>query len=209
MTSANPESFNWIRWVVSIVIPVLSGFVGVLIGAWLAGRQQREQLKLSFIEKQIKNFYSPLLGIRNEIQMLSELRQKISISADANWRKLCEEAQKRGDPEATRKLTEKRKEKFDRLINYDNRQLTESLLPLYHRMINIFRDNYYLAESRTRDYFRSLLEFVDIWDRWLDKSIPREVLKDLEHSEKTLKLLYDDLQKNHDELRAKLSKGKV
>lgn len=209
MADANPESLNLIRWVVSIVVPVLSGFVGVLIGAWLAGRQQREQRELFFIEKQIKNFYSPLLGIRNEIRMLSELRQKISISANANWRKLCEEAHKRGGSEATKKLTEERKEKFDRLIQYDNLQLTESLIPSYHRMITIFRDNYYLAERRTREYFRSLLEFVDIWDRWLDKSIPREVLKDLEHSEKTLNPLYDDLKETYNELRAKLSKGKA
>jgi len=110
---------------------------------------------------------------------------------------------------ATKKLTEDRKEKFDRSIQYDNRQLTESLLPSYHRMITIFRDNYYLAERPTSAYFRPLLEFIDIWDRWLDKSIPIEVLEDLEHSEDTLNPLYDNLKETHNELRAKLSKGKA
>lgn len=209
MTNVNPESFSWIRWAVSIGVPILSGFVGVIIGAWLTGRQQQEQRKLSFIEKQINNFYSPLLGIRNEIRMLSELHQKISSSANANWSKLIEKARKLGGAEATKKITEERKEKFDRLIQYDNRQLTERQLPSYHRMITIFRDNYYLAEPRTRDYLQYLLEFVDIWDRWLDKSIPKEVLKDLEHSEKTLNPFYDDLKETHNELRAKLSKGKA
>ena len=104
-----PETFNVIRWVVSIVVPALSGFIGVLLGAWLSGRNQREQHKLAFVEKQIEIFYSPLLGIRNEILMLSKLRVKISGSANDNWRKIIEAACKLGGPEATRKITEKRK----------------------------------------------------------------------------------------------------
>ena len=209
MTNVNPESFTCIRWVLSIVIPALSGFVGVLIGAWISGRQQKEQSKLSFIEKQIKNFYSPLLGIRNDIQIRSELREKISGLADNKWRDLVKKASKSNSPETKSKLIDERKDKFDKLIEFNNCQLTESLLPQYHRMITIFRDNYYLAEYRTRDFLRFLLEFVNIWDRWLDKSIPIEVLEDLEHDEKKLKPFYDDIKKTHDELRTKLSKGKA
>lgn len=42
----------------------------------------------------------------------------------------------------------------------------------------------------------------------IDKSLPKEVLEDLDHSENVLNPFYDDLKKTHDELRAKLSKGK-
>jgi len=72
-------------------------------------------------------------------------------------------------------------------------------------MAAIFRDNYYLAEKRTRKFFRPLIEFVDIWDRWLDKSIPHEVVEELGHGEKPLHPFYEDLEKTHDELRNKLA----
>jgi hypothetical protein len=114
-----------------------------------------------------------------------------------------------GGPEATRKITEKRKNKFDKLIEYNNVMLTKSLLPSYRRMITIFRDNYYLAEHTTRDYFQSLIEFVNLWDRWLDKSIPKEVIEDLDRGEKILEPFYNNLRETHEELRIKLSEGKA
>jgi hypothetical protein len=94
-------------------------------------------------------------------------------------------------------------------IEYDNNQLTEGLLPAYRRIVTIFRDNYYLAEERTCAHFRPLLEFVDIWDRWLDRSIPREVIEELGHNEKSLQALYTELEETHTTLRAKLSNGKA
>ena len=207
MADPNSGSLDILRWVISIAVPATAGFTGVLIGSWLANRQQREQRKLAFIEKQLKYFYSPLLGIRNEIRMLSELRLKISKSADANWRRLCEEARAAGGVETLQKVTDERREEFMGSIEYDNRQLTESLLPSYHRMVSIFRENYYLADQETREYFRPLLEFVDIWDRWLDKSIPYEVAEDLGHGEEPLHPFYEDLERKHDELRRKLVDG--
>lgn len=202
MIDNNPDSFKLIVWLVPIIIPVLAGFVGVFIGAWLMSKQQRKQQRLSFIEKQLKYFYSPLLGLRKEIFMLSDFREKISRIADAEWKELCE---KERNPDALRKLTEDRWEEFDKIIKYDNRQLTETLIPSYNKMVTIFRENYYLAEKQTLDYFQSLLEFVNIWDRWLDHSLPKEVNESLEQNEETLKPLYADIKKTHDELRTKLS----
>lgn len=209
MCANDPTSFEITRWIVSISVPAISGFIGVLIGSWLTRRHQREQRKLDFIEKQLRSFYSPLLGIRNEIRMLSELREKIRQSADHHWRKMCEEAREAGGPEYVKQVTDERRDVFMKSIEYNNKQLTESLLPAYRRMVAIFRDNYYLAEGRTSEHFRPLLEFVDIWDRWLERSIPHEVVEDLGHGEKSLQALYSELEKTHDELRVKLSSGKT
>ncbi len=209
MCDPNPTSFDLTRWIVSISVPAFSGLTGVLIGAWLTGRQQKEQRQLDFVEKQLRLFYSPLLGIRNEIRMLSELRQKISESAGRHWRNICEEARKAGGADYVKQITDERRAVFMNAIEYDNRQLRESLLPAYRRMVTIFRDNYYLAENNTREHFRPLLEFIDIWDRWLDRSIPHEVAEELEHGEKALYSLYADLEKTHNELRAKLRNGKA
>ena len=208
-----PEPANVINWtlLISSIVTVIAGLGGVWIGALLTSKQQKEQRKLAFIEKQLRYFYSPLLGIRKEIQMLSELQNKISKSADENWRKMCADARERSgdDVRSLRDEIDARKDEFMGIIKYSNRQLTERLLPSYRRMVSIFREYYYLADSSTCKHFCPLIEFVDIWDRYLDKSIPHEVGSDLGHSENTLNLFYKEIEELHDKLRMKLNNGKA
>lgn len=175
-----------------------------MLGAWLSGRRETRQRKLSFIEKQLHDFYSPLLGIRNEIHMRSQLRVRIHNTADAEWRRLCEEKSEIG-VEALQELTDKRGREFTEIIEYNNRQLKEALIPAYRKMVSLFRDNMWLAEPETKTYFESLLEFVELWERWLARSLPPEVIQALEHGEESLYPFYDHLQSKHDELREKLT----
>lgn len=186
----------------STLIPAVAGFLGVLVGAWLTGRRDRTQRKHSFIEKQLKEFYSPLLGIRSEIKMKSELRVKIQDTAGAVWRELCGEAQ---EAEELREFSNSRWPDFAKIIEYDNTQLDEELLPAYSRMLQIFRDNMWLAEPETRTYFGTLLEYNEIWNRWQRKTLPPEVLQRLNHGEEPLLPFYEHLQSKHDELQVKLS----
>ncbi len=60
------------RWGISIGIPAASGLIGVTLGAWLSARREIKQRQLAFVERQLRDFYSPLLGIRNEIRMRAE-----------------------------------------------------------------------------------------------------------------------------------------
>ena len=60
-------------------------------------------------------------------------------------------------------------------------------------MIEIFTTNMPLAEADTIKHFPALLEFVELWNRWIDGSLPVEVLGQLSHSEEKLFPLYDDL----------------
>ena len=96
--------------------------------------------------------------------MRSELRLKVQNKADSEWRRLCDESRAIG-VEALQWLTEKREEEFTRIIEYDNRQLREELIPAYRKMVNLFRDNMWLAESETKEYFGQLIEFVELWER--------------------------------------------
>lgn len=68
------------------------GLIGVVIGAgltaWFAVRRGREERRHAFVEKQLSELYSPMLGLRAEIQTLSELRVEIQDEADAAWRDL-------------------------------------------------------------------------------------------------------------------------
>ena len=71
------------------------------------------------------------------------------------------------------------------------------------------RENLWLADPDTREHYQHLLEFVELWDRWLAKSIPAEVIERLEHSEENLKPFYEHLKGRHDLLRTKIEQGKA
>jgi len=201
------QTVELMRWAISIGIPALSGLVGVVIGAWLTGRREQSQRRLAFVEKRLKDFYSPMLGLRNEIRMRGELRVQIHDAANAVWGELCADA--RGVVEALEELSRRRGPDFHKLIEYDNKQLEEELMPAYRRMGQLFRDNLWLADLDTRAHYQKLIEFVELWDRWLAKSIPWEVIERLGHSEESLKPFYDHLRQRHDALRARSEQGKA
>jgi len=205
MTSECEQSIGFLSW----GLPALTGLVGVFIGAFLSGRQTQKLRKQSYLEKQLNELYSPLLGLRKEIVMRGKLRVKIQSTADSTWRELCEEARKTGGPEATKKLTDQRYEEFGNIINYDNKVLEEQLLPAYKQMASVIRHNLWLAEAETSEYFQILLEFIDIWDRWLDNSMPGEVWEKLNHTEEKLQPFYEHLENTHKLLTEKLASGDI
>lgn len=217
MSDNLPESCNAtnLNWIVSYVIPAMSGLVGVLAGAWYTGYLQKQQAKLSFIEKQLKHLYSPLLGAINEITILNQIVTNISDSANTEWQEGCKEAREEArtdegiDYESIRVNRENRIKKYAKIIDYNNQQLIDSVLPSYHHMVSIFRENYYLADPNTCEYFYTLIEFVNLWDRWLKKTIPEEVLVNLNHNENRLFIFYKEVKKIHDVLRRKLENGKA
>jgi hypothetical protein len=56
------------------VLPILSalfGLSGVIVGAflssWLLSNRDRTQRKLNFIEKQLSEFYAPMVGLAAEV----------------------------------------------------------------------------------------------------------------------------------------------
>ena len=90
----------------------------------------------------------------------------------------------RGIAESLDELTREQEAKFTKIIDWDNTKLQEELLPAYRQMLDLFRENYWLAKPETRDHYPTLVEFVEVWNRWLDDALPREVLERLEHSKK-------------------------
>jgi len=195
-----------VRWATSIAIPAVSGLAGVVIGAWLSSRREVKQRKLAFLEKQLSTFYSPMLGLRNEVSSHGAFRLRVQNEADAAWRQLCTEIGNL-DVEARQRILNERAPEFTRIIEYDNTKLYEELLPAYRKMVELFRDCYWLAESETRVYYPELLEFVEVWNRWNDKALPPEVLKRLEHGEDNLAPFYAHIERMQDAIRKKLKDG--
>lgn len=208
MSLPTPEqqSFEIVRWAASIALPAIFGLVGVVVGALLTSRREVKQRKLAFLEKQLSMFYSPMLGLRNEISVHGTLRLRVQNEADAAWRQLCAETENL-DVEARQRVSSERGPEFKRIIEYDNAKLHEELLPAYRKMVELFRDFYWLAEPETRAYYPKLLEFVEIWNRWNDKALPPEVLRRLDHGEDNLAPLYLHVEQMHNAIREKLKDG--
>jgi len=68
------KTVDWIKDVIHQNFSAITGLLGVYLGAWLANRQSVIQKRLDFCEKQLRDLYSPLVGVRKEIQILSEFR---------------------------------------------------------------------------------------------------------------------------------------
>ena len=189
-----------------VVLPAASGLVGVLVGAWLSSRRDQSQRRLAFVEKQLAGFYSPMQGLREEIASTSGLRVQIQQNAERAWREVCAQVPK-ADHEALTRLRTGRAEEFNKIIEFDNDKLHKDLLPAYRRMANLFRENYWLAEKDTRVYYPAVLEFVEIWERWVAGALPVEVWRKLNHTEDNLAGFYRHIVESHDRLRSKLERG--
>jgi hypothetical protein len=203
---ADQNSLSLLQWGISVIVPAVSGLCGVAVGAFLTAWREKTNRHHEFLSKQLTDFYSPLLAIRKELKAMRDVELKISRAADSAWRRLCDGY--KGNPDGLRKVTDERHDAFAKIIEYNNEYLKKECIPSYHRMVDVFRKNIWLAESSTVAYFPYLLEFTDIWDRFLAGALPGEVIKELAHSEESLQPFYDELQKKHDELREKLAKGK-
>jgi len=187
-----------------VIIPSLITLLVGYLGYRYALAQLKEQKKIDFYIKQLKEFYSPLLGYRNEILAKSEVRLKIEKASDEAWREKCELLRRRNHNYEIKFEGDKEFEPYKKIIDYNNKQLKNDLIPKYRMMLKIFTDNYWLSEPETRKWYKELCEFIEIWNRSLKKTLPNEVVEKLSHSEKKLYGFYEDLEKQVERLRRKV-----
>ena len=74
----NPELLvDVVKWTLAPICTLLAGYIGVRYGL----KQIRIQKRIDFIERQLRELYSPLLAYQKEIRAKSELRLRISKAA--------------------------------------------------------------------------------------------------------------------------------
>src|SRR3990167_11550180 len=183
------EFFDTIKFIIPPLATLVAGYVGVRYGL----KQIKIEKHLEFIEKQLKEFYSPLLGRRKYIRAKSEFRLKVETISGRQWK------------ENAAKKIEQSVESVDKEIEYNNKQLNDEFLPMYREMLTIFKDNYWLAEPETRKFYNELVEYVEGWNRWKEKGVTTETMKEIGHSEGKLDPFYEELEKRADILRSELS----
>src|SRR5262245_42959353 len=123
------------HWAV-LVLPIAYTLLGVFVTAWLTGKRDNRERQRAFRERQLRDFYSPLLGLREDIRAKSELRIKVSGAANTTWRRLCAEARDTASPEEhLRRLMVEKDAQFGGIIDYNNEQFANEIMPAYRRMI--------------------------------------------------------------------------
>ena len=176
---------------VAFLLQMLSALVGAAIVYVFGVRNLSVQRRNAFIEKQLSEFYSPIAGCRKRIRAKSELREKISGAAKGSWQDLCA---RYSDAQQIRHNHEDLFAPYKSIIEYDNQQLRDELIPLYRKMLDVFTEKYWLADEDTRVYYQDFLEFVEIWERFLAEALPGEVIKKLDHTEENLRPFYEHVE---------------
>jgi hypothetical protein len=192
---------------VSLVVAIVgaaAALLGTSIGAIVTYSTQRRARAHEFRQQQLDRFYGPLAAMREQVKSLSELRVRISEASDVAWRLNVSGV----TPAAVERFRTESGPEFRRIIEDDNAQLIDVLLPTYDRMVRLFVARYWLAEPSTREHLPALIEFVELWRRWHVKALPLEVWERLDHREEKLYPLYNDLASHLDRIRSELAAGR-
>lgn len=185
----------------TLLLQMLSALVGAAIVYVFGIRKLSIELRNAFIEKQLSEFYSPIAGSRKRIRAKSELREKISDAANASWHEICA---RYSEDQQIMHNEETLFAPYKSVIEYDNQQFREELMPLYRKMLDVFTENYWLADADTRAYYQDFLEFVEIWERSLVEALPVDVMQKLGHTEETLFPFYKHIEQKLSALQAEI-----
>ena len=185
------------------MILAVSGLGGLFLWAWLSSCHEQRRQRRAFIERQVREFYSPLLNVRRQVSALCEVRGH--TAAEGVWAELCHAAGERGGRDALQRLSAEHSAVFEAVVHDKNDQWKKELLPCYKAMLQIFQEKMWLAEETTRERFQKLTVYVELWERGLNRAIPVEVIAWLNVREADLVPLYEDLEQTFRSLRAKLT----
>ena len=181
------------------LITLLAAVLGARAGYRFALRRFKFEKQLEFINRQVTEFYSPLVGCRTRIRASSELRVELSRGCNTAWRKICDE-----QPQPFLEH-EKHFEPFKKQIEDENQRFPKYLLPLYDQMVDIFTKNFWLAEDSTKEFYKPFCRYVELWHRFYDDAIPPRVLEEVTIDEKDLLPFYEKIENNLSHLRKELS----
>lgn len=178
-----------LKWAFAVIVAAISGLIGVVVGAWLTSRRENTNRRHAFLERQLREFYSPLLSLRTEIKVRMEL-----------WNEVCDQSDSLRD--SSQGLEDAN------LVSSEIHTLhVRELFGLANKMLSIFRDNLCLADLETRPLYETLLKYVWIWEKQLTQSLPSTITYVMDNRELEMKPFYDHLEGKHDELRQRLADG--
>ena len=186
------------------VISASAALLGVFVGGWMAALNGKKERRHALLMKKLEEFYGPFNGIRSRIRVKSELRPEISALLNKSWTQLIEQARPLGS-DYMKEVSDNHAPEYDRMTEYNNNQLISELLPAYKELLALLISKMHLAEASTYEHLPALIRFIEVWDRWLNKTLPVEVLNELGHTEKSLYPLYEDVERQFVKLQESLN----
>ena len=170
-------------WYVPLLNSIPSGLIGAGVVYYFGLRQRAKERRFAFLDRQLTEFYAPLAGLRKQIRATSELRLKVI------------------------NVTSFSAERTEATIDYHNKQFHEELMPKYREMLTLFTNKYHLADADTRAFYSPFLEYVEIWNMWLAKSLEPDVPSKLGHAEENVKPFYAHLEAKMQALQDEIARG--
>ncbi len=194
---------------VQTIVPAVSGLLGVGIGAWInayvTDKRERQKQRHDFQAKQIAELYGPLVALHHELQARAAIRDRI-IDTAVEVREQVIDAGRLVGREELRRLHADELPGYDAVANMPHQGFVDMLLPTYQAIRDLYREKLWLAEPDTRAHFPPLLEFVSLWEWYLDQKPPGRIMLGLKHSSKKLEPVFDHLHQEHERLRKDLSR---
>jgi hypothetical protein len=183
---------SWPGWTLAQSgISATAGLMGVFVGAMMTSLNQKKERKHAHIRQQLQEFYSPMLGMRQEIAAKEESRRKINEMVHTTIKE-----SKANDPSGVPRghyFPDERKALMG-LSAHDHKQWEEEILPLYGEMLKKFTSELWLAEPSTRAHYGELTNFVERWSRVQALTDAAEVAWRVDLSDENVNPLYDDLE---------------
>jgi hypothetical protein len=189
---------------VNPLISAAAGLGGVFLGGWLTNRREREKRRTDHIERQLSEFYGPLITLRKQLAARREHRGNIESAINKVWERLAPEMRKVGVDD--QKISQLLTDQLNALTEDDKKYLGEIFLPDFREMLRLFRDKMWLAEPSTVSHFGTIVEYVDAWELSLQGVIAGAVAIELQRpTDEKLRQFYAELEATHDRLRRELT----
>ena len=184
-----------------VAIPAVSSFIGAGFVFIFGIRQGTLQRRAAYREKQLAEFYAPILAQHARIDATMRVRKALYNGAHEAWAELCKRY------EGAHQLMHDHEEQFKpykKLFEYDNEQFTKALFPLYQKMLELFTEKYWLADEDTRNHYPAFLHYVEIWERFLSESVPRDALERVDHGADRVEAFFRHVEQKVSELQGEL-----
>jgi hypothetical protein len=190
---------------ITVLITGAVGLLGVFLGGWLTVRHEREKRRSDFVTRQLSEFYGPLLSMSAEIRARGALRDKILQVSDQIKNDEMKNAWTSGH-EAINTTALANLNMLWIMSKDEQEQFRQTIMPIYRRMLETFRDKIWLAEPETRGYLSDLIEVVEIFERILRQVIDPKVIEKLDQN--TIERFYTNVEETHARLLTSLSSTK-
>lgn len=168
--------------------------ITALIAVWMTWHVYKQKQKYYFAERQLNEFYSPMLALMLQIKALSDLRVKVDNKAEQAWQEKCSKA---GNQEVDLAP-------YEEIVDYHNLEYKTTIRALYRAMQKLFLENIWLAEPETIEFLNKFVQYNETQDRILTHKLPSEVYRLVEVKEETLEHFYIHLATMTERLKKKM-----